>query len=404
MSTNDKYIIFMPAGEMQSSAVDYLKSIGLKIILCDGNENAFLKSRADIFLCFDIFNIDECKKSLISFEHLNIVGAFTASADCHKTIAYITDKLRSKATWNTKISDICSNKSKTREFLKDICIQPKSNLIQKFTDIQEISKFYDKSVVLKPIDSSGSRGFQSFNNVDAITIDDFKYTMNFSRSKKIILEEKIYRSEKYISEVSAEAIFWNNKLKITNIVDRLFTGDIKKYESLGLFDDLNLNEGVEIGHFNPSFIDEPVYLKIESLFWNIFKKLNSQLDLTSIKLDIMINERDEPIILEMTPRTSGGWDSCFSNIVVGGNMLKNLLNYIVDVYSAKEAFEVTYAFHEIKKRVFVLGVPENNSPNCIGRNFYPSQALNKEVSIEKFFKDSVSRYKRGEKIEPVKII
>ena len=53
----------MPAGEMQSSIVKFFKHYNFKAILWDGNLEIFLKSQADIFLNFDIFDADEHKKN-----------------------------------------------------------------------------------------------------------------------------------------------------------------------------------------------------------------------------------------------------------------------------------------------------------------------------------------------------
>ncbi len=99
MNNTDKYIFFMPAGEMQSSTVEFFKHNNFKIILCDGNPEDFLKPQADIFLSFDIFNLDECEKNLDKLiNNINIVAAYTSSADCHKSIAHISEKIGSRLT------------------------------------------------------------------------------------------------------------------------------------------------------------------------------------------------------------------------------------------------------------------------------------------------------------------
>jgi len=406
MNNTDKYIFFMPAGEMQSSTVEFFKHNNFKIILCDGNPEAFLKPQADIFLSFDIFNLDECEKNLDKLiNNINIVAAYTSSADCHKSIAHISEKIGSRLTWNTHISDVCGDKHKTRKFLDSICRQPQSMLVSNHDDLKLCYKtFGSKEVVLKPLDSSGSRGFQAFRNIHDINQQDFSYTKSFSKSCEIILEEKISRSKKYISELSVEALYFKGDFKIINVVDRVFVDDIKKLNNLQFLEILHLNEGVEVGHINPTFLPEQMILKIQNLYKKIFPNLVFDEKLATLKLDIMIDETEEPIVLEMTPRTSGGWDSCYSNIITGGNLLKNLLNYVMGIYSASETFNNTLSYEKIQKRVFVLGVPEDNSPNCIGRIFFAGDAAEITAPLPELLKRSITKYKIGEKIEPIKII
>lgn len=396
----------MPAGEMQSSTVKFFKHHNFKVILCDGNPEAFLKPQADIFLNFDIFNIDECEKNLDKLiNNINVVAAYTSSADCHKSIAHIAEKIGSRLTWNKHISDVCGDKHKTRKFLGNICRQPPSMLVSNHDDLSLYYKtFGSKEVVLKPLDSSGSRGFQAFRNMHEINQQDFSYTQSFSKSGEIILEEKISRSKGYVSELSVEAIYFKGDFKIINIVDRVFADDIKKLNNLQFLETLNLSEGVEVGHINPTFLPEHMILKIQNLYKKIFPNLVLDEKLVTLKLDIMIDDKDEPIVLEMTPRTSGGWDSCYSNIITGGNLLKNLLNYIMGIYSASETFNNTLSYEKIQKRVFVLGVPEDNSPNCIGRLFFAGDAAEITASLPELLEKSIIKYKIGEKIEPINII
>jgi hypothetical protein len=264
--------------------------------------------------------------------------------------------------------------------------------------------FGSKEVVLKPLDSSGSRGFQAFRNIHDINQQDFSYTKSFSKSCEIILEEKISRSKKYVSELSVEALYFKGDFKIINVVDRVFVDDIKKLNNLQFLEILHLNEGVEVGHINPTFLPEQMILKIQNLYKKIFPNLVFDEKLATLKLDIMIDETEEPIVLEMTPRTSGGWDSCYSNIVTGGNLLKNLLNYVMGIYSASETFNNTLSYEKIQKRVFVLGVPEDNSPNCIGRIFFAGDAAEITAPLPELLERSITKYKIGEKIEPIKII
>jgi len=401
-----KYIFFMPAGEMQYAAVNFLKRHNFKIILCDANPKAFLKPLADIFLNFDIFDIKKCEKKFYNLsKKINIVAAYTASSDCHKSIAHISEKIGSTLTWNKYISDLCSDKHKSRQFLKNLCRQPLSVLVSHPNDLRLCDKDFGlREVVLKALDSSGSRGFQTFKNIHAITKKDFYYTQSYSRLKEIIIEEKVSRSNRYISEISVEAFYYQGNLKIVNIVDRIFANDIKKLDNLKFLRNQNLFEGIEVGHLNPSLLPKSIILKIKKIYKKIFKKLNANKKLVTLKLDILIDDKNEPIVLEMTPRTSGGWDSCYSNIVTGGNLLKNLLLYIMGIHSASKTYNNTLSYDRIQKKVFILAIPSDMSPNCIGRKFFAGDVCNIKIPLQEIVDKSLIKLKNGDKIEPINII
>jgi hypothetical protein len=402
----EKYIFFMPAGEMQYAAVNFFKQYNFKIILCDANPKAFLKSQADIFLNFDIFDIKECEKKFYFLrKKINIVAAYTSSSDCHKSIAHISEIIGSRLTWNKRISNLCSDKYKSRKFLTNLCQQPLYALISHPEDIKLFDRDFGlREVVIKPLDSSGSRGFQTFKNIRKIAKKDFYYTQSYSRLKKIIIEEKVSRTIRHISEISVEAIYYQGNLKIVNIVDRFFFNDIEKINNLKFLKKLNLLEGMEIGHSNPSMLPKSIILKIKKIYKKIFKKLNVNKKLVTLKLDILIDDKDEPIVLEMTPRTSGGWDSCYSNIVTGGNLLKNLLLYIMGMHSALKTYNSTLSYDRIQKKVFVLAIPSDMSPNCIGRKFFAGNVCNINTPLQEIVDRSLIKFKNRNKIEPINII
>ena len=305
---------------------------------------------------------------------------------------------------NGAVSEICLDKFKTRQFLRDICYQPSISEIDSFSDIKKLSAIFANSpVVLKAPDSSGSRGFQAFDEIGKITERDVQYTKQFSKSGKVIVEAKLERTEKLISEISVEALWHDGECKVTNIVDRVFIHDALQYKSLDFITGDVKSPGIEVGHFNPSFLPSSKMDDIRILYNNIFESLPMAEGLRSLKLDLLIDENDQVVVLEMTPRSSGGWDSCFSNIAIGGNVQRVFLDYCLGRISEKLAYDEAVAASRLLSRSFVLGIPEADASNCIGRVFYNSEVFGLDASPEIIVASAVEKFKKGEKLETLPI-
>lgn len=389
---------------MQRPAVEYLKSKGFGIILCDAQQNPAIYSLADKIIRADIFNHEDFLDNIIRLKNdYNIISAFTVSADCHYPIAYVAEKLNFRVTWDTNISKICKQKDETRLFLQGICQQPCFITADKFEDIRlNRNILLEKEVVMKPVDSSGSRGFQEFKGIDSITNTDFQLTLSKSRTKKVIIEEKISRSIRYLSEISAEAVWYNDAVKITNIVDRIFTFDLPKIKPLNQFIGHTNNSCIEYGHINPSLLPTEKTEEIHKIFRKIFEKLNPS-SITTLKLDILIDQKDRPIVLEMTPRTSGGWDSSYSNIAVGGNLQKTLLDYVTRQKNEVETYENVSSVYDAAKRICILAAPKSNAQDCIGREFFSGQTHNLNVKTDVLVSSALEKMKSGETIYETEI-
>ena len=255
---------------------------------------------------------------------------------------------------------------------------------------------------MKPVDSSGSRGFKEFKGIDSITNTDFQSTLGKSRTRKVIIEEKISRSISYLSELSAEAIWHDGAVKITNIVDRIFTFDLPKIKPLHQFIGRTSNSCIEYGHINPSLLPGEKIEEIHKLFIKIFEKFNPS-SITTLKLDILIDQKDRPIVLEMTPRTSGGWDSSYSNIAIGGNLQKTLLEYVTRQKNEIETYEKVSSVYDLTQRICILAAPKSNAQDCIGREFFSGQTHNLKAETDVLVSSALEKMKSGETIYETEI-
>jgi hypothetical protein len=325
MIKKKKLIWMVAGGDMQllSAALLYKK---YDLLITDKNPKAICKKYSKYFYPIDIYDEKNSFKLLNKFKK-RLSGIFTIASDCH----LIVSKLAKKAGLHhtpIEISQLCYDKINTRKFLKKYFIQPKSFFIKDYDDLKKKTKLLKSDYVLKHLNLSGSKGFHEFRYDDILTNSQFeKNIKKYPLSKGILIEEKLKKNQKLLfSEMSAESIWQNGKIIFFNCVDRIFPRDIKnlsskKYQNLKNF--LTDNNGFEIGHINPSTLNSRAIKDIKKLIFIVGSKLGygRLKGCHVLKLDIFFSEKG-PVILEMTPRLSGGYDSTGSSFERGFNLTK----------------------------------------------------------------------------------
>ena len=211
--------------------------------------------------------------------------------------------------------------------------------------------------------------------------------MNYNlKNKKIIIEEKLFPKKNTLSEMSAETIWQDGKIIYFNCVDRIFPRDNMGYKNLPKSLYISYKAGYEIGHINPSLKPKKEILKIKKIMLKLGNLLgyNKMKKCHVLKADIFFSENG-PIILEMTPRLSGGYDSTGSAIVRGFKLSEAMIKI-----SKGERFkknELKYYFKNNNKTVLVISKYINNK-----RLFYIASG---EKKINNLFKDIISKIKKN---------
>ncbi len=237
-----KKIMILGASALQTPAIISAKEKGLHVIVVDKDANAAGVKYADEF--FEISTIDEV--SIISIaEKINIDGIMTLATDMPmRAVAAVGNKLGlNTIDYETAIR--ATDKTKMREaLLKHNVSIPAFFIIDNFDDFTDLIQTCEFELIMKPADSSGSRGVCLLRDRENL-LEKFEYTKKFSRSGKIIVEE--YMSG---NEVSVESITIEGTTKIIAITDKITTG---------------APHFVEMGHSIQSQVDGITKLRIEEL-------------------------------------------------------------------------------------------------------------------------------------------
>ena len=250
--------------------------LGAQCFLADMSKKCFAAQDKNFI------NIDfNDRKKIINFikkKKINFI--YISQSDVGiKTLGYINSKLKLPGIDYT-VAKILTNKGSIRKILtKNDFFQPKF-IISK--DPKEIINFIDnKKCIIKPVDSSGSRGVNEIQKISSVK-RLIKNALAFSRLKKTIVEEKINGKE-----FGAQTFSINGKCKYVYLHNDYMSKNNKK---------------IPIGHSMPFNL-----IKNNRIVLKIKKDIAHAVELMKIKngpsnVDCIIDKNNRLVILEISPR------------------------------------------------------------------------------------------------------
>lgn len=177
----------------QIPAIRLAKTLGFQTLVTDMNSDALGASEADIFEAVNTINKEA---SLEIAKQYNICGAMTISSDIAvPTVCYINEKLN-LSNQGIGISENVTDKALMRGKFKEFNVMsPEYFVYEKQDDLEafslRIAHFLEKeSFIVKPTDSSGSRGVAKITNLDELEAA-IQNAMKFTRNDKVIVEQFI---------------------------------------------------------------------------------------------------------------------------------------------------------------------------------------------------------------------
>tara|TARA_B100000989_G_scaffold296386_1_gene279538 strand:- start:32730 stop:33911 length:1182 start_codon:yes stop_codon:yes gene_type:complete len=269
-------VAFFGGSHVHSKISLECKKLGANYYLLDKSKDCFANFDKN-FVNIDFNNrkkvINFIKKKKINYLYLSQSDAGIL------TLGYLNTKLRLPGT-SFKVAKILTDKFKIRKILKkNNFYQPKFFLLNK--DLKKNIFKDKKNYLLKPLDSSGSRGIYEVKNYKSLHTK-IKKSLKFSKKKKVILEEKIKGIE-----FGAQTFSINGNC-----------------ENIVLHEDLmsKNNSKIPVGHIFP--------FKILANFnevKEIKKTIKNAVNILGVKngpcnVDCIFTEDKKVIILEVSPR------------------------------------------------------------------------------------------------------
>lgn len=293
-----KKILILGAGEMQIPVIKKINEMGYESIALDYDKNAVGFEHAQ--KKYVVSSTDAEK--VLEVARKEEVDAILTTSDYPVNVVAKVCKILNLPAMSPEVANICTNKYLQRKLFRDNGINaPKFYLI---SDEKSIDEFKDFPYIVKPVDSSASRGVKKVANIDEMR-EAIKEAREYSRTGQVLIEQ-------YIGglEFSVETLTQNYVTTIINITEKLVIG-----EEYGYF--------VEDTHIEPARISTEEWALIKEQVEKAITciKANNCPSHTEVKL-----WNGKAFIIEMACRLGG--DYITSDLVplsTGVDMLANLV-------------------------------------------------------------------------------
>lgn len=341
-----KKILFLGGAFSQLPAIKYAKDMGFYVVTAD-----YLPKNPGHKISDEYYNISTIDKNKILklAQKINIdaVSAY-ASDPAAPTAAYISEKMGLVGSSYQSV-DILSNKNLFRKFLSENSYQVPWFFCSKNVSYL-LKKYPGGKAIIKPVDSSGSKGVFVVNNEKDI-IKKFDKSKHFSRRNTVILEKYI---DKKGPQIHGEGFVQNGKVVLLELGDQVFS---------------KVNGNIPYSTTIPSFD----HIDIMPRVYRIIKKIIKEVGFKNggINVEVIRDLNDDIYVLEIGARSGGnfmpqltfyktGFDLVKANIDV---LFKNKIKF--DENSIKEGYFAQIILHSSKNGIFQkVNIPEIFK-NCV---------------------------------------
>lgn len=280
-----KKLLLLGGSRYLLPVIEVAHKLGLHVITCDYLPDNTAHKYSDEYCNISIIDKDavlECA------EKLKIDGIMSFACDPGVvTAAYVAEKMGLPFQGSYKSTSILQDKGLFRKFLTDNgfnCPHSKS-----YSDINEPKKdidFFDWPVIVKPVDSAGSKGVTKVNTPDELD-NAIKIALENSHNGHFIIEDFI-TFDGYHS--SADPFTVNGELKFVTYSDQLFDKEADN-------------------PYTPAFIIWPSTMKKENqdLLSKETQRLMKLLDMKTgiYNIETCVGINGKPYIMEVSPRGGG---------------------------------------------------------------------------------------------------
>lgn len=299
-----KKIIFLGGAYAQIPIIKEAKNRGWYIITCDYLPDNPGHRFADEYYNISTTDTEEVLE-LTKRIRPNFIVAY-ASDPAAPVAAYVSEKLGLPGNSYESVK-LLSEKDLFRDFLsKNGFNVPKSVTVSKNNpEIDKISQLRFP-VIIKPTDSSGSKGVRRVNVITDIhqAID---YALIFSRNKRLIVEEYI---ESKGSQLHGDGFVHNGELIFSYIGDHHYNSQINPF--------------VPYSTTWPSIKTESEIQNVEN---EVFKAIkHSGFKNGAVNIEARITQNGDIYIMEIGPRSGGNFVPQIIEYATGFNMLKATLD------------------------------------------------------------------------------
>jgi biotin carboxylase len=284
-----KTILIISGGTEAVPGIQLAKKLGLKVVVSDADLNAPGFEFADHKLIASTYDVDATVIAATKF-HKNvnpIDGVICIASDVPLTVAKVADELKLPGISIASAKLAIDKLAMKNCFLKDKVSVPWFTSIESAIDLKNKVKVKGFPLVIKPVDSRGSRGV-----LRLLEETDLEWAYNtakeYSPTGRVMLEKFMTGPQ-----VSTESIVINGSAYTIGFSDR-------NYEFLDRYAPHIIENGGQL----PSHLDYKTKKAVESLIQISAKSMGIKDGI--VKGDIVITN-GKPYVIELAARLSGGY-------------------------------------------------------------------------------------------------
>ena len=287
-----KRILFLGGSFFQIPPLKYAKEQGHYVITCD-----YLPDNPGHKYADEYHNVSttDMESVLELAKKLKIDGIVAYASDpSAPTAAYVGNKLGLPSNPYESVR-ILANKDLYRDFLRkngfnapqSISFKSGDDISQKLTDL----KF---PLMVKPVDSCGSKGVNKVESIDNIS-EALDYALSFSKSKKCIIEEFIKRVG---PQIHGDGFVKNGQLEFVYLGEHFFSK--------------TSNPFVPVSTMFPSKLKIKKIEEITAILQSIISALGFKNG--AVNIEVVFDQQEKIYVMELGPRN-------------GGNMVPQIIHY-----------------------------------------------------------------------------
>lgn len=301
-----KKILLLGGSAQQIVAIKTSKQLGYYTVLCD-----FLTDNPGQYEADKFYMVSTTDKAAVlevaQKEHVDGVLAY-ASDPAAPTAAYIAEKLGLPGNPCQSVEILC-NKDRFRKFLLENSFSaPKANGYASVEDALNDKVYYEYPIIIKPVDSSGSKGATVLHSEEEGLTDALEFAFSFSRCHRVIVEQFIEKKHPYL--IGGDVFIENGKIVLWGL--------------LNCHRDNSVNPLVPVGKSYPLQLETEDVQRVKETLVSMVERLGIRNGSMNVELVVDKSNRVWPI--DVGPRS-------------GGNMIPDLLGDMFGVDIAEMSVE-----------------------------------------------------------------
>lgn len=337
-----KKILLLGGSAQQVIAIEKAKELGFYTVLCDylpDNPGQYVAdkyynvSTTDIEAVYNVAKKENVKGIL---PYASDPAALPAAIVCER-LGLPTNPVKSveilglKYTWRSFLSSHGYACPKTVSFSPDILLE----------DFIGLTKDFTFPIVIKPTDSSGSKGVTVLENMELLE-DAVKLADSYSKNKILLAEEYINRGFPHV--IGGDIFVWDGKIVL--------------YGEMTCLRDYVNSPLIPIGEKKPSGLNSFQTDKIHGELQKIINDLDIKFG--ELNIEIILDKNNDVHFLEIGPRAGGNMIPVQLSDAFGIDLIKANIqvamgiepSFIKDIINENKGCYMHYVLHSFQNGIF----------------------------------------------------